>query len=157
MLNWMASYRLFHRIFTNQPMKSSIQVGVCLDSDLVSSDFGCVHTNETVKMWLKCRLPLAVASCKGIFLHQGKNSDVIHQHCFPFHLSSSISELTTVFSHFKNGPNLATQKVFTLLQPGDGSLDFIWSVNSRFQMKRPHLQWTLDHFICLHVNDLMRE
>ncbi len=44
--------------------------------------------------------------CEGCFLHQGKNSSVIHHSCFPWSSGSfGVAELTGAFLLFKNVPN----------------------------------------------------
>ncbi len=96
---------------------------------------------------------------KGVFLHQGKNSSVIHHSCFPWSSGSfGVAELTGAFLLFKNVPNscLATPNVFAISLMGlfcffslmmacftdcDSSLDLILTVDSnRFRMQIAHLK-----------------
>ncbi len=109
--------------------------------------------------------------CEGCFLHQGKNSSVIHHSCFPWSSGSfGVAELTGAFLLFKNVSRtvvLATPNVFAISLMGlfcffslmmacftdsDSFLDLILTVDSnRFQMQIAHLKWTLD-LLSAHCN-----
>ncbi len=112
--------------------------------------------------------------CEGCFLHQGKNSSVIHHSCFPWSSGSfGVAELTGAFLLFKNVPTvvLATPNVFAISLMGlfcffslmmacftdsDSSLDLILTVDSnRFQMQIAHTWNELWTFYLLIVIGIM--
>ncbi len=110
--------------------------------------------------------------CEGCFLHQGKNSSVIHHSCFPwssgsFGLVLLSSPVRSFFLRMFQTVVLATPNVFAISLMGlfcffslmmacftdsDSSLDLILTVDSnRFQMQIAHLKWTLD-LLSAHCN-----
>ncbi len=108
--------------------------------------------------------------CEGCFLHQGKNSSVIHHSCFPWSSGSLVLLSSPVHSFFLRMFRtvvLATPNVFSISLMGlfcffslmmacftdcDSSLDLILTVDSnRFRMQIAHLKWTLD-LLSAHCN-----
>uniref|UniRef100_A0A8C5P8P3 Uncharacterized protein n=1 Tax=Leptobrachium leishanense TaxID=445787 RepID=A0A8C5P8P3_9ANUR len=62
--------------------------------------------------------------CEGCFLHQGKNSSVIHHSCFPWSPRSfGVAELTGAFLLFENVPN-SSKVCFLFNHLSDKALDW---------------------------------
>ncbi len=99
--------------FWGSPMVYILWWTLCIHSGEVFSDCWLWHTYTYL---LESVLDLANC-CEGCFLHQGKNSSVIHHSCFPW----SSGSFGCCWAHrcvpsFKNVPNsvLATPNVFAI-------------------------------------------
>lgn len=114
------------------------------------------RSSRAAHAFSSCRVFLMWLSCKGVFLHHQKNSYIT-----VVLWSSGLfddPELTSVSFLLYQSVDLATHNVFAVSLMGlfwfmacttdsDTSLDFILSVNKRYQMQMPDLKSTLGLFM----------